>query len=135
MGVRVPDQGRSNDDIYNLLDRATQVMEDATKGVATRASKADMERLERALDALNDTLSHPAQGIVIRVDRLENHRLVDRVEKIEEILPRMGTLQFSDLAKIVGVVAVLLGAFWFVLDLYIIAMISEQFAEHISRGG
>lgn len=122
---------RTNDELYKLLEDATQLMEQATKNIAGRATREDFARLERAVGALTDSVNHPKDGLVIRIDRLENHSLADRVTRLEGQTAELGTLNPADLAKIVGIVAVLLGAFWFVIDLYI----SAELANHVARGG
>jgi len=122
---------RTNDELYDLLEDATRLMESATRSIADRAPREDFLRLERAVQALTESVNHPKDGLVIRIDRIENHDIVERVKQLEGQTAALGTLNAADLGKIIAIVAVLLGAFWFVLDLYL----AKELAAHVAAGG
>lgn len=111
------------------ITRAADLLERTGREVERRASKDDVLRLEKVVNRLVDTIEDNTTGLVIRLDRIEQRPPVtlegveNRVTALEQ---NAGRLAWGDLGKIMGALALLLGAFWWVMELYLIAKVQEM---------
>lgn len=73
MGVAMSDEthGPSNAEVVDLLKRTLSTLERSIQEQAERPSRADFARLEASLNALEKTIRGDSDGLVLRMDRLE----------------------------------------------------------------
>ena len=108
-------EGRSNDEIYRLLDRSMQLMEAAALDVKERATRQDFERLEKLVAKIADTIENNTNGLVLRVDRLEQRPAFDESgfdAKIKEIVQNTMKVSVADLWKIAAALGAGLAGAW-----------------------
>lgn len=120
-------RARSNDEIYDLLDRSTRLLEQAAQDISTRATKSEFDRLEEAVRELTTVIRHEKDGLVMRVDRLERVKPFDpesfRRELLEEIAKQRAEaianaqkLTPKQIWQLVGAIATAIGGLLWVIE-------------------